>query len=336
LNAAGPWAHRLNERIFKKGLERNPSFSRDLVMVVPKVLSKKYAFAHMAQTRDKDALFDRGGRHLFIVPWRKYSLIGVWHQVFNKAPEDIRLRQSELQTFLDEINHVYTDVRLTLDDISFVNTGLILFGTERDQVGNKNHSFGKRSMIIDHSQENDIEGLMTLIGVRATVARKDAQKSIDVISNRLNKKTSPSKTSTTPIYGGHIEDFNDLCQQADNTSRQKFGFGVNPSLLHNHGSNYEDVLKYAANDPSLGQEIETTDVIRAEVIHAVREEMAVKLQDVVFRRTELGTGESPGQRALKISAQLMANELGWHQQKMVEEMEEVAGIFINKGPWQFE
>ncbi len=96
-------------------------------MVVPKQLSTDYAFAHLAKTKDKDALFDRGGRHLFIVPWRDYSLIGVWHQVFNKAPEEITIERAELQQFLDEINYVYQGVEISLENVSFINTGLILF-----------------------------------------------------------------------------------------------------------------------------------------------------------------------------------------------------------------
>ena len=36
----------------------------------------------------------------------------------------------------------------------------------------------------------------------------------------------------------------------------------------------------------------------AYVVNAVRNEMAVKLSDVVFQRTELGTGGNPGDEAL--------------------------------------
>jgi glycerol-3-phosphate dehydrogenase len=334
LNAAGPWAHRLNDRVLGKPSTKTPSFSRDLVMVVPKQLSPNYAFAYLAKTKDKDALFDRGGRHLFIVPWRNYSLIGVWHQAFNKAPEEITIGRAELQRFLDEINHVYQGVELTLGDVSFINTGLILFGAENDQGRKANHSFGKRSMLIDHLKEQNLEGLLTLIGVRATVARKDAQETIDFILRRLNKKASGSKTDTTPIYGGRIDNFNEYCRRAKDYSQEKLGFKVSRSMLHNYGSEYQSVLKYIHDDASLGQEIDTAGVINAEVVHAVREEMAVKLQDVVFRRTEIGTGENPGRRAIEVSADLMAAELGWNQQKTEDEINEVLDIFSRRGPWK--
>lgn len=334
LNAAGPWAHKLNEHVLGKRFSRLPCFSRDLILVVPKRLSKKYAFAHLSKSHDKDALLDRGGRHLFIVPWREYSLIGVWHKLFDRSPEEIVLDNDELQQFLDEINHIYQDVQLTLNDVSMVNTGLILFGTDKDQGGIADHSFGKRSMIVDHFVEDGIGGLVTLIGVRATVARQDAKKTIDLVLNRLSEKSKESRTATTSIYGGNIEYFNAFVDSAKANAREKYGIDISKALIRNYGSEYLSVLNYALHDPLLGEEIEGTGVIRAEVIHAVREEMAIKLEDVVFRRTEIGTGKNPGRRALEITAELMAAEHGWDKIRKEEEISSVSDIFARKGPWR--
>jgi glycerol-3-phosphate dehydrogenase len=334
LNAAGPWAHRLNEQLLKKKMTKIPYFSRDLIMVIPKMLSRKYAFAHLSKSHDKDAVLDRGGRHLFIVPWRNYSLIGVWHQLFNKVPEEISIDRLELQQFLDEINHVFKNMQLTFKDISIINTGLILFGTEKDQGGNFDHSFGKRSMIVDHLEEDGFDGLVTLIGVRATVARLDAVKTIDLILKKLNIRPRESKTSTAPIYGGQIENFEEYVQKAKNHTKINHGTSISKAMVHNYGSRFQSVLNYIREDSSLNQEIDSTSVIRAEIIHAVREEMAVKLQDVVFRRTDLGTGENPGRRCLEVSAELMAKEHGWSKQKVVDEINEVMNIFAKKGPWR--
>jgi glycerol-3-phosphate dehydrogenase len=62
--------------------------------------------------------------------------------------------------------------------------------------------------------------------------------------------------------------------------------------------------------------------------------MAVKLQDVVFRRTEMGTGKNPGRAAIEKCAELMAAELGWNRQKTDMEIDEVLDIFSNRGPWK--
>ena len=84
----------------------------------------------------------------------------------------------------------------------------------------------------------------------------------------------------------------------------------------------------------MAEKFGATDVLRAEVVHAIREEMAVKLQDVVFRRTELGTAKNPGVAAIEECADLMAEELEWSQHKYEEEIREVLDIFSTRGPWR--
>ena len=73
-------------------------------------------------------------------------------------------------------------------------------------------------------------------------------------------------------------------------------------LAHSYGSKYGDVLRYVGENPVWGATLGESRVIGAEVIHAVREEMAQKLEDVVFRRTDLGTGAYPGESSLRACA----------------------------------
>jgi glycerol-3-phosphate dehydrogenase len=68
-------------------------------------------------------------------------------------------------------------------------------------------------------------------------------------------------------------------------------------------------------------------VLKAEVVHAVREEMAEKIGDVVFRRTDLGTGGHPGEESLQSCARLMASELGWDENRVREEINEARNNF---------
>ena len=85
------------------------------------------------------------------------------------------------------------------------------------------------------------------------------------------------------------------------------------NLLHNHGSEYGDVLRYLCGSPSLAGTLGDSSVVKAAVVHAVRDEMAQKLGDVAFRRTDLGTAGHPGTAALTECADIMATELGWSQ-----------------------
>lgn len=328
VNAAGPWANWLLRRSMGIGLRPEPSFSRDACFVVGRrLLSEKYALAVHAKTKDPDAILSRGNRHLFIAPWRGYTLIGVWHVVYNDDPDKFALTEQELQRFVDETNEAYPSLALTLKDISIWNAGLILFGDNRQ--GANDLSFGKRSLIIDHLRDNDVEGLITLIGVRYTMARGIAEKAVDLVFNKLGKEPPRSATAFTPIHGGQIEFFEDYLRRATEQRPKVLNADVIPALVRNYGSSYKNVIRYIDQDSMWGETLGESKVIEAEVIHAVREEMAQKLGDVVFRRTDLGTGEHPGETALQRCAHLMASELGWNEGRVQEELDEVRTRFLN-------
>lgn len=333
LNTAGPWAHQLNEEALRTEIGKRPTFSRDLAMVIGRPLTKKYAFSYLTESRDSDSVLHRGGRHIFVIPWRELSLVGVWHRVWENSADEIVVTTDEILQFISEVNKINVDYQVSLDDVTMINTGLILFGDKHKQGTNKNHSFANRPLLVDHAtQHQRVQGLVSLIGERATMARRGAEKTIDLILKKLARKGPKSKTANIPIYGGEIHNFEELVKDA--TAQLDRSKTVMRALVHNYGSEYRAVLKYCSEDPTLADAIGNSTVIKAEIIHAVREEMALKLEDVVFRRTDLGTGISPGAQALEACADVMGTELGWGKDRVREEVSDVEAIFSRRGPWK--
>lgn len=64
----------------------------------------------------------------------------------------------------------------------------------------------------------------------------------------------------------------------------------------------------------------------AQVVYAVRDEMAQTLADIVMRRTGIGTLGNPGDDVLRKVAQVAADELHWDQQRMEKEVEAVVNL----------
>jgi glycerol-3-phosphate dehydrogenase len=58
-------------------------------------------------------------------------------------------------------------------------------------------------------------------------------------------------------------------------------------------------------------------------LNAVREEMALKLSDVVFRRTSLGDPPGPERQAVVMAARLAGSELGWDAARQDAEVDQV-------------
>ncbi len=323
LNTAGPWAHRLLGEKLHVDLAPTPTFSRDLAFVIKRRFKSPYGLALLSGSKDADSVLDRGGRHLFLIPWRDYTLVGVWHKIFTNRPEAVTVSRDELEEYVAEVNRAYPNLRLRVDEISTVNMGLTLFGEEDAQESGK-LSFGKRSRIVDHEKEHDVAGLLTSIGVRATMARGVAEKVVGVVSKRIGKVLLPSRTDTLPVFGGDIEDIEELQERAMAELADVLPQQSIISLVRNHGSRYRDVLDIASDqDGKFSGTLPGSSVVKAEVVYSIREEMAMKLSDIVFRRTELGTGSKPHRAALEDCAAIAAKELSWDQDRIQQELDEV-------------
>ena len=82
-----------------------------------------------------------------------------------------------------------------------------------------------------------------------------------------------------------------------------------------------------AQDASLAGSLGSGSMLKVEVAHAVRNEMAGTLVDCVFSRTELGTAGDPGEDALASCAAVAARELGWGPERTEAELAAVRSRF---------
>jgi glycerol-3-phosphate dehydrogenase len=70
-----------------------------------------------------------------------------------------------------------------------------------------------------------------------------------------------------------------------------------------------------------------SDVTGAEVVHAIRHEMALRLADIVIRRSGLGAAGHPGPAIVAGMARVAATELGWPDDRMREEIGAVDAFY---------
>ena len=325
LNAAGPWAEKVLNKDGGVVLHPRGAYSRDTCFVVARRFTSPYALAVQGQTQDPDAVLSRAARHLFVVPWRNYTLVGVWHVVYEGGPDDVTVTEQDLQSFIDEINRAYPALELSLADVSMCNAGLVPFG--ENEPGAVHLSYGKRSRLIDHEKEHGLQGLVTLIGIRYTMARGDAAKVMDLVSAKLGKSLRAPPTHRIALHGGDIDDFEAFVKDTSNNQTVALRDDVVHALLHNYGTAYREVLRHVELDSALAETLDNSTVLKAEVVNAVRNEMAVRLSDVVFRRTDLAAGGNPGQQALEVCAHMVARELGWTTDQMQQELREVRAHF---------
>jgi glycerol-3-phosphate dehydrogenase len=324
LNAAGPFAERIGIR---SGIQPHPRIplSRDLALVLARRPGREEALAVQTTYRDPDAVLSRGARHLFLVPWRDVTLVGVHSIIYRGDPDRLSVTPEEVQLFLDEVNLAAPWLSLEESDVAMIYAGLLPIG-ESDLVG-ANISFGKRASVVDNAVTDGIDGLVTAVANRFTTARGVAERAVNLTCRKLGRGVPPSQTAATPLYGAPSGSPAEVaCEVAGQAQGRLDSQGVE-RLAQNYGSGWPGVLRLIQGNSSLGEAVGGSRFLRAEVVHSVREEMAQKLGDCIFRRTDIGTTGNPGRATLRECAQLMGRELGWSPERLELEVEEVCTRF---------
>ncbi|MFV9630793.1 MAG: FAD-dependent oxidoreductase [Methanosarcinales archaeon] len=325
VNASGPWINQISS-LLPSSVNPNIRFVKMLIIIVKRIFIQDYAFGIQFRKKfeDKDNIVNKGYRLLFITPWRKYSLVGAAQQPYNGDIDNPSISEDEILKLIEEVNEAYPQAVLTLKDVSFYYRGLLPI----DNINqNGDIKISKHNEIYDY-RKSGIEGLISIISVKYTTARNAAQMVTDMVYKKLGKPLIKCNTMKTPIYGGDIERFDDFLLNAIEHRPPTLDKEIIRNLVYNYGSEYQKVLKYLDEDAGYGQRItDTSNVIKAEIIHAIRDEMAQKLEDVVMRRTELGSAEYPGNEGLETSACIMAQEMGWGRSRIQEEINNIKSIY---------
>ena len=314
LNTAGPGAeHFLSGSAVSKVDAPITTYSRDACFVIKRKPTSEYTLAVQGQTSDPDALLSRPARHLFISPWRDFTLIGVWHLVTKVHPSEVTVGKEEIEGFIAEVNECLPNLNLSIDEVTMWNAGLVPFGENKE--GGENLSYGKRSLFIDHEQTEKIRGLVTLVGIRYTMAREEADRVMDTMQSKLGQSPSKINSDYVPIDGADFPTFDELVKTITAGCGAKLDSCTVESLAHNYGSEYTEVLDIIKADSVTARVFDNTTVTVAEVLHCVHNEMVECFSDLIFRRTDAATAGNPGTSTLVDILDVMAQECAWNDEE---------------------
>lgn len=267
----------------------------------------------------------RGDRRLFfLVPWRDVTLAGTTYLATGESADGFAVVESEIETFLAEVNAAYPPARLAPTDVRLVHAGLVPVVGERQDAADVD--LATRHEIRDHAQDG-YPGVVTVAGVKYTTARGVAETVVDLLAASLGRPIAASTTAETPVYGGALDGVEaHLAREA--ALRPEVDRSVLARLVSHHGDRAGALLEAFRDEPASFHPIAAgAAATRAEILHAVRSEMALSLRDVVMRRTDLGTAGHPGDEALAAAAVVMAAELGWSPERTEAEIAETRRAF---------
>jgi glycerol-3-phosphate dehydrogenase len=248
-------------------------------------------------------------RVLFAVPWHDKVVIGTTDTPVEEVRDEPLPLDEEIDFIISHFNRYSTSV-ITRDDVQSVFAGL------RPLVRTSS-STSTALVSRDHTIVVSPTGLITIIGGKWTTYRKMA---MDAVQNaafvgKLGKR--PCVTEDLKISG--------WIAQVDESDP-----------LHLYGSDGAGIRMLMEDRPVLREKLHPDYLFTAaEVVWAVKEEMAMTVEDVLARRLRLlFLDASAAVEAAPSVAAIMAAEMGEDQswvESQLSSFSEVASIYLMKG-----
>jgi glycerol-3-phosphate dehydrogenase len=262
------------------------------------------------------------GRNLFLVPWRERAVFGTWESDRTCDPGDRTVTEAEIAAFITDLNQAFPALDLSTADVTLVHRGFLPAVVH-----------GQRALLQGHEQVRDhhdqgLDGLITVVGPKFTTARATAERVTTRVMAKLQRAAVACRTATTALPGGGIRDVGFAIAEARRDHDTGLPSDTIPHLIASYGSRFRDVLDLADSRADWRTRIaKDSPVIGAQLVHAVRREMAMTLADVVLRRTPLGALGDPGDDALTTAAAIVGTELGWSEERRREEIADVRRFY---------
>ncbi|RPI03514.1 MAG: glycerol-3-phosphate dehydrogenase/oxidase [Calditrichaeota bacterium] len=297
------------------------AFSTAMNLIINRPFSPDYAFAAPTQKRfkDADALINKGSRLLFFVPWRGKTLAGTAHRPYDGNPDEYRVTEAEVAEFLNDVNSALPGADIRRDEVCHVLAGLLPMSAMNHDTGDV--QLTKHYKLIDHQKTNQLKGLISLLSVKYTTARGVAE----AVLNYL-KPGSP-RSAVRKIWGGEMESLEIFSQLREQESDHELSAETRQHLFCTYGTRYRQVLESVPQKDRFVKIASDSYILKAEIVFAVREEMAQKLTDVLMRRTELGSACLASAEQIESVAELMASELKWSEDRKYREIDDYKQLY---------
>ncbi len=322
VNAAGPWAGTISSP--GAAVSKPEDLAKAVNIVVKKPLFKGYGIG-MAGTKDyqdKDAVIKRGSRLFFFAPWKNQTIIGTTYRYYRDENDNLRAEKMDIDELLEEVNSIYPLAALTREDVIFVHAGLSPAHEGTNYDDSTAPQMIKHSRIIDHQQEDGVEGLYTIEGVKYTTAPEMARQLAALFAEKDVRRAD------LPAVNQRRESRRKISLSTARVNRLKKDY---PHIAQNYGRTAPEVFQLMEDVSGTADILQEASLVtRAEVIHAVEEEMAVCLADIVLRRTNSSVYGCPSKEELYRLADCMGQLLGWNEAQRDEQVGKVEKHFAVK------
>ena len=240
-------------------------------------------------------------RSIFVVPTadRSATYIGTTDTDYEGPLDDPQCTAEDVRYLLDAMN---ASLEEPLSEADVLGTWAGLRPLVKSATSARTADLSR-----GHKVARSDSGVVSIAGGKLTTYRHMAADTVDEVMRAVGRKGA-SKTTKRRLHG------------ADG---YEAALGVDERLANRYGGDTTAVLALVEEDPSLGEPLVAGQpYLKAEAVHAVRDELAHTLDDVLTRRIPLRwLARDAAVAAAETTARLIAPELGWSEERITTEVE---------------
>jgi glycerol-3-phosphate dehydrogenase len=272
INAAGPWVDAVN-RLLPAPPPRLIGGTWGTHLVLPPRPEGPRGPLYAAARKDR--------RPFFLLPWDGRLLVGTTDVPFEGDPDRLAVQEWEVEYLLSETNRLFPGCRYSVTDVQFTTIGIRPLPASAKTAG----AITRRHFVVDHSRLHGSGGLASVVGGKLTTYRSLAEEAVDRALRILGRPPVPCPTrlmESSPAV-------HELEREAASLARR---VGVPdeaaPRLARLYGRRAAEVLERIGDRPELGRPLAPScPALLAEVAHAIEQERARTVEDILCRRLML-------------------------------------------------
>ncbi len=243
-----------------------------------------------------------GGRLVFAIPFEDapYVYFGTTDTPYAGALDDPPCDPPDIAYLLETVNR-WAASPLDVADVSGLWAGLRPLLAPRGRSASvRTTDLSRRHQVLD-----DGSGVVHVTGGKWTTYRQMGQDAVDVLGRYLGAR--PCRTASLRLHGA---------------GAFVAATPLEERLARRYGDETPAITSLIARDATLAEPIVPgQDYCRAELIHGVRAEMALTLEDLLARRTRAHLHDARATAAAAADlARLVAPELGWDAADVASEV----------------
>ncbi len=311
INGTGAWSDRI--RLMAPGGRRLLRPTKGAHILVPRSKVGNLNAVVMRSPEDE--------RVVFALPWREFTLAGTTDTDFEGDLDGVGADDRDVHYLLESLNHTFPEANLTQEDV------FSSFAALRPLIAE--YDVPESEVSRDYRVVRDAAGMISLLGGKLTTYRRAAMRIVRLASRDLRRAGRlPHGPEVRPAWRASEVGSNRLRRRA---SRDAESMGLDGDIVENgvasYGPRWHRVLEIAQDEALRRRIVPGLPYILAEVVHSQEHEMALKLEDVLVRRTKVMHEDADhGLGVAEEVAGLMAQYAGWSDERVKQELEEYENL----------